>query len=416
MCDLPKLSLKQQNYVDARARGLDLISAYRNAYNTSASDKVCRNEAYKLEKHPKIKQWLDFVLQNKKEVFAENFKNSNYLADFLDAENISQSEYENLSDEEKRDFALTKAMEIYDAEHQSLANERLPQDSEPTVLTGRVEYNEEEEDLTEDEDLAMKMNSVINQIQNELCRFKKIPGGLTTKYNTILNDVPALSKQTKIPEDEIVKAIKREADRAYKEPKLSELNFRDNQFADMRDNPDLYKGLTDEETDILFKNRKDKYLDIEKSTAYFNTGLDNVVYATGDELVPDIIKKAPKFFRKAGAAEFNLHAPRLADLVHDKVFYQKPVEKEFKKYTFDKQPDTHPVLDLIGDIIGVDYYNPNRWNKEDVEWFLNKAYEKGLFSNKDWTRWTPRQKVLKMKEIVQSPMAANFMKELRGTE
>lgn len=247
-------------------------------------------------------------------------------------------------------------------------------------------------------------------------RLKNMPGDLTTKYNTILNDVPALSKQTKIPEDEIVKAIKREADRAYKEPKLRELNFRNKKFADMRDNPDLYKGLTDEETDILFKNRKDKYLDIEKSTAFFNTGLDNVVYATGDELVPDIIKKAPKFFRKAGAAEFNLHAPRIADLVHDKVFYQKPVEKEFKRYTFDKQPDTHPVLDLIGDIIGVDYYNPNRWNKEDVEWFLNKAYEKGLFSNKDWTRWTPRQKVLKMKEIVQSPMAANFMKELRGTE
>lgn len=74
MCDLPKLSAKQQNYVDARARGLDLISAYRSAYNTSASDKVCRNEAYKLEKHPKIKQWLDFVLQNKKEVFAEKIK------------------------------------------------------------------------------------------------------------------------------------------------------------------------------------------------------------------------------------------------------------------------------------------------------------------------------------------------------
>lgn len=247
-------------------------------------------------------------------------------------------------------------------------------------------------------------------------RLKKIPGDLTTKYNAILNDVPYLSKQTKIPEDEIVKAIKREADRAFKEPKLRELNFRDSKFADMGNNPDLYKGLTDEETDILFKNRKDKYLDIEKSTAFFNTGLDNVVYATGDELVPDIIKKAPKFFGKAGAAEIKLHAPRLADLVHDKVFYQKPVEKEFKKYTFDKQPDTHPVLDLIGDIIGVDYYNPNRWNKEDVEWFLNKAYEKGLFSNKDWTRWTPRQKVLKMKEIVESPMAANFMKELRGTE
>ena len=247
-------------------------------------------------------------------------------------------------------------------------------------------------------------------------RLKRMPGDLTTKYNAILNDVPALSKQTKIPEDEIVNAIKREADRAFKEPKLGELNFSDNNIDDMLNNPDLYKGLTDEETDILFKNRKDKFLDIEKSTAFFNTGLDNVVYATGDELVPDIIKKAPKFFGKAAAAEAKLHAPRIADLFHDKVFYQKPVEKEFKKYTFDKQPDTHPVLDIIGDIIGVDYYNPNRWNKEDVEWFLNRAYEKGLFSNKDWTRWTPRQKVLKMKEIVQSPMAAYFMRELRGTE
>ena len=37
------------------------------------------------------------------------------------------------------------------------------------------EYNENEENLTEDEDLALKMNSVINQIQNELARFKKIP-------------------------------------------------------------------------------------------------------------------------------------------------------------------------------------------------------------------------------------------------
>lgn len=37
------------------------------------------------------------------------------------------------------------------------------------------EYNEDAEDLTEDEDLALKMNSVINQIQNELARHKKIP-------------------------------------------------------------------------------------------------------------------------------------------------------------------------------------------------------------------------------------------------
>lgn len=36
------------------------------------------------------------------------------------------------------------------------------------------EYSEDADNLTEDEDLALKMNSVINQIQNELARFKKI--------------------------------------------------------------------------------------------------------------------------------------------------------------------------------------------------------------------------------------------------
>lgn len=36
------------------------------------------------------------------------------------------------------------------------------------------EYSEDADDLTEDEDLALKMNHVINQIQNELARMKKI--------------------------------------------------------------------------------------------------------------------------------------------------------------------------------------------------------------------------------------------------
>lgn len=36
------------------------------------------------------------------------------------------------------------------------------------------EYNEESDTLTDDEDLSTKMNSVINQIQNEISRFKKI--------------------------------------------------------------------------------------------------------------------------------------------------------------------------------------------------------------------------------------------------
>ena len=42
------------------------------------------------------------------------------------------------------------------------------------VLSMIEEYDEDEENLTQDEDIALKLNSVINQVQNELARFKKI--------------------------------------------------------------------------------------------------------------------------------------------------------------------------------------------------------------------------------------------------
>ena len=42
------------------------------------------------------------------------------------------------------------------------------------VLSMIEEYNENAELLTDDEDISSKLNHVINQIQNELARFKKI--------------------------------------------------------------------------------------------------------------------------------------------------------------------------------------------------------------------------------------------------
>ena len=41
------------------------------------------------------------------------------------------------------------------------------------------EYNEDAEDLTEDEDLALKMNHVINAVMHEVARMKKIPARTT---------------------------------------------------------------------------------------------------------------------------------------------------------------------------------------------------------------------------------------------
>ena len=50
------------------------------------------------------------------------------------------------------------------------------EDMKVKVYTLIEEYSENADELTEDEDLANKMNSVINQVQNELGRIKKITG------------------------------------------------------------------------------------------------------------------------------------------------------------------------------------------------------------------------------------------------
>ena len=42
------------------------------------------------------------------------------------------------------------------------------------VLSMIEEYNENADNLTDDDDIATKLNSVINQVQNEIARFKKI--------------------------------------------------------------------------------------------------------------------------------------------------------------------------------------------------------------------------------------------------
>lgn len=47
------------------------------------------------------------------------------------------------------------------------------------VLSMIEEYSEDADEMTEDEDFALKINDVINQIQTELTRFKKIPASKT---------------------------------------------------------------------------------------------------------------------------------------------------------------------------------------------------------------------------------------------
>ena len=74
------------------------------------------------------------------------------------------------------------------------------------VYTLIEEYNEDADDLTDDPDFALKMNSVINQIQNELSRFKKILG-YTTKEVSEGDTLTLSSIDKNIYQLEIIKDV-----------------------------------------------------------------------------------------------------------------------------------------------------------------------------------------------------------------
>lgn len=64
------------------------------------------------------------------------------------------------------------------------------------VLLMIEEYNEDEDTLSNDEDLGNKLNTVINQIQNELARYKKL-----SAYKTINVEKGQQIKVSDIAED-----------------------------------------------------------------------------------------------------------------------------------------------------------------------------------------------------------------------
>lgn len=73
------------------------------------------------------------------------------------------------------------------------------------ILSMIEEYNEESDTLTDDEDLATKINGVINQIQNELARYKKIDAYTTMEVekdqDIALTDIDSLIYQLNVIKD-----------------------------------------------------------------------------------------------------------------------------------------------------------------------------------------------------------------------
>jgi hypothetical protein len=91
-------------------------------------------------------------------------------------------------------------------------------------------------------------------------------------------------------------------------------------------------------------------------------------------------------------------APEFATTVIENKLDNKP------EYTW-----KNALGDTLKDMLGLDWSNPERFNEHEVNQYLQWAEDVGLMSSDQWNNWTPREKLLKVKQI------ADFAREFDNT-
>ena len=84
---------------------------------------------------------------------------------------------------------------------------------------------------------------------------------------------------------------------------------------------------------------------------------------------------------------------------------------EIKPYYWTKGSEPTPVSDFIASIFNVDFDDPTRFNKKDIDTFFEFLEDAGIIEPGIKDKWTPRQKVSVMREILSDKTINERVKE-----
>ena len=170
-------------------------------------------------------------------------------------------------------------------------------------------------------------------------------------------------------------------------------------------------GLTDTEYKNLIKNI-DVLPDAKISNAHLpvdriiekekkiSTPLENI-----RELAPGKIHSAligADTAMKVGDAVIN-------DVLRPKLQSRPTIEINPNYWTKGSEPT--PVSDFIASIFNVDFDDPARFNKKDIDTFFEFLEDSGYIEPGIKDKWTPRQKVSVMRELLSDEVAGQHIKE-----
>lgn len=170
-------------------------------------------------------------------------------------------------------------------------------------------------------------------------------------------------------------------------------------------------GLTDTEYKNLIKNI-DVLPDAKISKAHLP--VDRIIEKDKKIFTPleNISELAPGHIHSSLiGADATLKAADAGINKMGKVNFQTNKELEMKPDYWTRGSEPTPVSDFIASIFNVDFNDPARFNKKDIDTFFEFLEDAGYIEPGIKDKWTPRQKVSVMREILSDKIINEYVKE-----
>ena len=94
-----------------------------------------------------------------------------------------------------------------------------------------------------------------------------------------------------------------------------------------------------------------------------------------------------------------------------KPYFQTNKELEIKPDYFARGSEPTPLFDFIASLFNVDFNDPARFNKKDIDTFFDFLEDAGYIEPGIKDKWTPRQKVSVMREILNDEVVSEDVKK-----
>ena len=126
------------------------------------------------------------------------------------------------------------------------------------------------------------------------------------------------------------------------------------------------------------------------------------------------VEKVKEAFAKVPPLTKTVIGAKIDDAVINKVakpYFQTNKELEIKPDYYARGSMPTPVSDFIASMFNVDFNDPARFNKKDIDTFFEFLEDAGYIEPGIKDKWTPRQKVSVMREILSDEFIGERVKE-----